>query len=163
MKTLSNTVIGIVAAASVASAQSHKQMDHAAMSDMTTTYVGCVETVNHGASYVLTHVSDEAMASHGGMAKDAAMMKMKDDAPKMKDGAMMKKDEPMMKSEDAAMNHASMAPAALRLTGLNMRKHLGQRLRVTGVVTRASGRGMSDDLDTLKASAVKIVAKSCSQ
>ena len=156
MKTLSNTLIGIVAAASVASAQSHKQMDHAAMSDMTTTYVGCVETVNHGASYVLTHVSDEAMAAHGDMAKDGAMMKMKDDAPKMKDDAMMKKDEPMMKSED-------MAPAALRLTGIDMRKHVGQRLRVTGVVSKASGSGMPGDFDTLKASAVKVVAKSCSQ
>ena len=162
MKTLSNTLIGIVAAASVASAQSHKQMDHA-MGDMTTTYVGCVETVNHGASYVLTHVSDEAMAAHGDMAKDGAMMKMKDDAPKMKDDAMMKKDEPMMKSEDAAMNHASMAPAALRLTGIDMRKHVGQRLRVTGVVSKASGSGMPGDFDTLKASAVKVVAKSCSQ
>ena len=159
MNRLSSTLTGIsiVAAVSVASAQSGKNMKQAPMGDtMKTTYTGCVETVNHGASYVLTHIADDHMAMmHVDMAMhEGATMNKKDDA-------MMKKDESKDMSEPGMQ---SMAPAAVLLTGtLNVRKHVGQQVEVAGSLSKASGSSMPQNLDTLNVSSLKVVAKTCLQ
>ena len=139
----------VVGAVSMTAAQTEKKMDHAMNDMMQMTYAGCVESINHGAAFVLTHVSeDHMMSGHGGAMKNDAMMKMKDDA-----------------NESAATKQGSMhamAPAALLLTGaVNLRKHAGQEVRVTGVLSKAADHAMPQDLDTLRISSLKIVAKSC--
>ena len=150
------TGISIVAAVSVAGAQSDKKMDHAAMNDtMRSTYTGCLETVNHGASYILTHIADDHMAMmHGEMA-----MPMHEDSKNMKDDGMMKEAEPN------GMNEAGMhvmAPSALVLKGTgNLRKYTGQQVKVTGSLSKASANSMPADLDTLNVSSLKVVAKAC--
>src|SRR5262245_50346122 len=107
-----SVVVGIVmAATSVAGAQTEKKMVHT-MSDMIpTTYTGCVESINHGSAFALTHLSgDHMMASHGAAMKNDDMMKTKDEA--MKDSA----------AGGGSMD--AMPPSALLLTGaFNMRKH----------------------------------------
>jgi hypothetical protein len=119
-----------------------------AMNDtMSTTYTGCVEAVNHGASYMLTHV-DHRMSTmhdsqmHDGKMHDAKMMSQ-DDAMPMKDGEM------------------AMAPASLILTGKDLKKHVGHTVSVTGSLAKAAADAMRPDLQTLAVSSLKVVAKSC--
>jgi hypothetical protein len=75
MKRMWGTAIIIVAVSAAAGAQSGKEMDKPAMGDMRNmTYTGCVESVNHGGAYVLTHVAhDQQMMDHDGMKKDHMM------------------------------------------------------------------------------------------
>ena len=148
MKTTSALVGMVMAATSVAGAQTENKMAHP-MGDMTPmTYTGCVESINHGAAFVLTHLSDNHMMdSHAGTMKHDDMMKTKDEA--MKDSA-------------GGGSMDAMTPAALLLTGaFDMRKHTGQEIRVTGVLSKASDQVMPRELDSLKVSSLKTVAKSC--
>src|SRR5215471_4600604 len=95
-----------VAAVSVAmNAQSGRSGD-GSMSDMhkQLTYTGCIEVVNHGATFMLTHVADEHHGTDGDMA---------------------------MKSDDSHMS-ADMTPNTLVLAGRELSKHAGQRVSITG-------------------------------
>jgi hypothetical protein len=150
MKTTSAVVGIVMAAASVAGAQTEKKMVHTMSDMMPMMYTGCVESINHGSAFVLTHLSsDHMMDSHGAAMKNDDMMKTKDEM--MKDSA----------AGGGSMD--AMPPAALLLTGaFNMRKHTGQEIRVTGVLSKASDQAMPRELDSLKVSSLKIVAKSCS-
>lgn len=156
MKWIWSTAIVVVAVSSAVSAQSGKVMGTSAMGGtMKTTYTGCVESVNHGASYLLTHLGDDRM----GATHDDAMMK-KDDAMMKKDDAMMKKDEPMA-MEGTRMD--TMTPRAVVLAGSSdIRKHVGQKVSVTGSLSKESANSMPTDRETLTVSSLKVVAKSCS-
>ena len=151
MKTTSALVGIVMAATSVAGAQTEKKMVHNMSDMMPMTYTGCVESINHGAAFALTHLSDDHMMdAHG---------------PAMKNDDMMKtKDEAMKGSAKGGGGMDVMTPSALLLTGrFNMRKHTGQEVRVTGVMSKASDQAMAQELDSLNVSSLKIVAKSCSR
>ena len=124
MKTISVLVGIVMTATSMAGAQTEKKMVRTMSDMMPMTYTGCVESINHGAAFALTHLSDDHM----------------------------------MNSHGAAMKNNDM----LLLTGaFNMRKHTGQEIRVTGVLSKASDQAMPQKLDSLKVSSLKVVAKSC--
>src|SRR5215475_4111348 len=137
MKTISALVGIVMTATSMAGAQTEKKMVRTMSNMMSMTYTGCVESINHGAAFALTHLSgDHMMDSHDAAMKNHDMMKAKDEA--MKDSA----------AGGGSMD--AMPPAALLLTGaFNMRKHTGQQIRVTGVLSKASDQTMPRGLDSL--------------
>ena len=149
MKWMWSTAFVVVAVSAAASAQSGKDMNEPKMSgNMNMTYTGCLEAVNHGGAYLLTHVGDD----HQTMMHDDAMMKS--------DLAMAKKDGPLASSE---MHGDHMMPRAVALTGRSdLRKHVGQKVTVTGSLSHGMSEAMPDDRDTLTVASLKVVAKSCS-
>lgn len=114
---------------------------------MTTTYTGCVEAVNHGATLMLTHVGQGPMAAKP-------------------DDMSMKPEDMSMKHEDMAMGRDSMQapPTALALSGRSdLRKHVGQKIEVIGMISKGAANSMRDDLQTLSVSSLKVIAKKCTQ
>jgi hypothetical protein len=144
-----STALVVVAVSVAASAQSGKDMSEPKMGDkMNMTYTGCVETVNHGGSFLLTHVVDDhqAMMHHDGMMKS--------------ESKMAKKDEPRASNE---MHDDHMMPSAVVLAGRSdLKKHVGQRVTVTGSLSHGMSETMPNDPDTLAVASLKVVAKSCS-
>jgi len=149
MKRMWSTAFVVAAMSSAAAAQSGREMSRAAMTDaMATTYTGCVEAVNHGGTFMLTHVGDDHMGA------------MHDDTMKKKDDSIMKKAEPMAVDD---MHMHAMAPDAFILVGKSeLKKHVGQKVSVTGSLSNASMDSTRTDLGTLTVSALKVVGKSCS-
>src|SRR5262245_27191718 len=65
MKWMWSTALVVVAVSAAASAQSGKDVSEPRMGKkMNVMYTGCVEAVNHGGSFLLTHVADEHQAMH---------------------------------------------------------------------------------------------------
>ena len=149
MKWMWSTAVVVAAVSAAVGAQSAKDGDRPAMGDrMNRTYTGCVEAVNHGGSFLLTHVGD-------GHDKG-----MKDDMAMKKDMGTMNT-EASHGSNDMNMDH--MMPSAVALTGSSdLKKHVGQRVTVTGSLSNGSIGTMRNDLDTLAVGSLKVVAKSCS-
>jgi hypothetical protein len=118
------------------------------MKDMKdTTYTGCLETGAAAGTFTLTHVVAE---DHMGKAM------MKDSKGK---GAM----------SGEQMEHDSMAPATLSLTGtkVDLHKHLGHKVAVSGSMSPDAMHSM--EKDSMKASpsvfsvkSLKMIAASCS-
>jgi hypothetical protein len=126
MKWMWNTAIVIFAVSVAVSAQSNESKMAGTMS---TEYTGCIEAVNHGGSFLLTHLGDK--------------MAMNDDT-------MMKKDPDTM-------------PDSVALTGRkDLKKHVGQKVVVTGSLSHRMSGTMRTDRDTLTVTSLKVVAKSCS-
>ena len=149
MKRMWSAAIVIVAASAAASAQSGKEMDKSMMGDnMAMTYTGCVESVNHGGSYLLTHLIEDHQM---GMGHDGKMKKDSDMATK--DG-----------SASSDMHGDHMMPSSLLLAGASdLKKHVGKKVTVTGSVSKVSeDGGMKDELDMLTVGSLKVVAKVCS-
>ena len=148
MNKMWNTAIVIAAVSATLGAQSgkEKEMDHSTMGGTTTmTYTGCVETVNHGAIYLLTHVDDHPMTmSHDGMKKDSAMA--------MKDASAQSSDM-----------HDGMMPIAIVLKGAaDLKKHVGQKVTVNGPVSKEPSNGaMKNEVNTLTVGSLKVVGKTC--
>ena len=127
------------------------KMDKMAMKD--TTYTGCVEAGGAPSSFTLTH-----LAADDHMGKDA----MKKDT--------MKKDT--MKKDTMAkdgMSKDAMAPATLTLAGssVDLNKHLGHRVSVTGSLAHekmdAMGKGtMGKATSAFTVKSLKMIAASCS-
>jgi hypothetical protein len=128
---------------------------------MTMTYTGCVESVNHGGSFLLTKIdSPESMRG------DMSM--------KHQDGMAMKHDDMAMKSEAAkTMKHEQTPMADEKMDGMpsksfaltgsaNLNKHVGQKVSVTGSVSEGSMGTMRQDVSTLTIKSLKVIAKSCS-
>lgn len=138
MKLMLGIAIIVAAVSASVAAQMGQAIDKPAMGDKTnTTYTGCLEAVNHGGAFLLTHIGED---------KDMKDMgKMKD----MKD--------------DGAMQGDHMMPSSVALAGSSdLKKHVGEKVTVTGSVSAGSMGTMRNDLDTLKVSSLKVVAKSCS-
>jgi hypothetical protein len=75
MKWMWSTALVVVAVSAAVSAQSGKEMNEPTMGDkMNMTYTGCIVAVNHGGSFLLTHVGDDhqTMMHHDGMMKTIA-------------------------------------------------------------------------------------------
>jgi len=148
MKRTWSAAIAIVVAAAAVGAQSGKEMDKSMMGDKApTSYTGCVESVNHGGSYLLTHPTED---HHLGMGHDDTMKK---------DPALAMKDE----SASSGMHGDHMMPSSLVLAGHSgLKKHVGQRVTVTGSVSKGSMDGdMKDELGTLTVGSLKVVGKAC--
>src|SRR5262249_52048877 len=114
---------------------------------MAMTYTGCVESVNHGGAYLLTHLTGDhqmGMGHDGKMKKDSGMA--------MKDGSA---------SSDIHGDH--MMPSSLLLAGASdLKKHVGHKITVTGSLSKGSkDGGMKDELDTLTVGSLKVVGKAC--
>jgi len=136
MKRMWSAAIVIVAASAAVGAQSGKEMAKPMMGDkMAMTYTGCVESVNHGGSYLLTHLTEDHQMGVG------------------HDGEM-KKDSGMAMKE---------VPSSLLLAGRSdLMKHVGHTITVTGSVSKASkDGGMNDEPDTLTVGSLKVVGKAC--
>lgn len=147
MKRMWSTALVVVAVSAVASAQNDKSMNAPKMSGgMMPAYTGCVESINHGASFALTHVGDSQMMDHGAM---------------MKSGADMGKADMPHAAGDMPGDH--MMATAFTLTGRsNLKKYVGQKVTVTGSVSHGMSDAMPKALDMLAVSTLKVVAKSCS-
>jgi hypothetical protein len=115
---------------------------------MNMTYTGCVEVVNHGGTYLLTHVADDrqTMMHHDGMTKS--------------DSERAQKDEPRPSSE---MHDEHMMSSAVALTGRSdLMKHVGQKVTVTGSLSHGMSEAMPNERETLAVASLKVVAQSCS-
>ena len=147
MKRMWSAAIAIVVASAAVGAQSGKEMDKSMMGDKPMTYTGCVESVNHGGSYLLTHLTEEHQL---GMGHDVKMKK---------DSVLAMKDE----SASSGMHGDHMMPSSLVLAGpSDLKKHVGQKVTVTGSVSKGSmDGGMKDELGTLTVGSLKAVGKAC--
>src|SRR5262245_757998 len=149
MKWMWSTAVVVVAVSAGVSAQSAKQTNEPKMSNqMNVTYTGCVEAVNHGGSFLLTHVGDDhqAMMGHDGMMKSDSQMAMKD--------------EPHAANE---MHEDHMMSSAIVLIGRSdLKKYVGQKVTVSGSRLHAMSETMPNDRDTLAVTSLKVVGKSCS-
>jgi hypothetical protein len=125
-----------------AGAQSMKTMGMPSKGDTTSkTYAGCVESVNHGAAFLLTKV--EGTGSMDG------------------DMAMKHHDDMAMKHDDTAMK-GDAAESFVLAGSTDLGKHVGEKVSVTGSLTDGSMGTMSLDLSTLTIKTLKVIAKSCS-
>ena len=149
MKRMWSTALVVVAVSAAVSAQDAKHMNEPAMgATKSMTYTGCVEAVNHGGSFLLTHVGQD----HQAMMHHDAMMKT--------DSAMAKKDEPTASND---MHGDHMMPDAVVLTGRpDLKKHVGQKVTVSGALSHGMSDAMSNDRATLAVASLKVIAKSCS-
>ena len=149
MKWMWSTAVVVVAVSAAVSAQSGKEMNEPKMGNkMNMTYTGCLEAVNHGGSFLLTHAGDDhqTMMGHDGMMKS--------------DSQMAKKDEPHASNE---MHDDHMMSSAIVLIGRSdLKKHVGEKVTVTGSRLHAMSETMPNDRDTLAVTSLKVVAKSCS-
>ena len=145
MKWMWSAAFVAVAVSAVVSAQSGKEMNESKMgNEMNVTYSGCVEAVNPGGSFLLTHVGDDHQT--GAAIKRTPTM--------MNHDAMMKTDSEMAKKDESS---------AVVLTGRSdLKKHVGQKVTVTGSLSHGMSETMSNNRDTLAVASLKVVAKSCS-
>src|SRR6516225_2530768 len=101
MKWMWSTALVVVAVSATVSAQSGNGMNEPKMGDkMNMSYTGCVEVVNHGGSFLLTHVADDHQTM---MPRDGVMKS---------ESGMTKKDEPGASNE---MHDDHMMPSAVVL------------------------------------------------
>ena len=107
------------------------------------TYTGCVEAVNHGATFLLRPVDDSTTSAR----RDVTMKT---------DGT---------KKEQSPVDGAKMDPAASKgivLMGVaDLQSHVGQQVSVTGSLSNGSAGTMRHDLSTLTIKTLHVVAKSC--
>ena len=151
---LSAAVVAMCVTAA-AGAQSSKAMAKPSKGDtMSMTYTGCVESVNHGAVFLLTKV-EGAASMHDDMA-----MKHHDDMPMKSDAAKTMQHEDTLTADE---NMDAMPSKSFALAGsTNLTKHVGQKVSVTGSLSDSSGETMRQDLSTLTIRTMKVIAKSCS-
>ena len=146
-------VMCVTAAAAAQSATPMGKPSKGKGDTMSVTYTGCLESVNHGASFLLTKVGGtESM--HGDIAMKHDDTAMKGDAAKsMQDERMAMKGDKM----DA------MASKSFALVGYNnLDKHIGQKVSVTGSLSDKPMGAMAQDVSTLTVKTLKVIAKSCS-
>ena len=145
-----------------ASAQSAKATGKPSKADaMSMTYTGCVESVNHGGAFLLTKI-DEPGSMRSGMSmkhQDDMAMKREDDMTMKSDAAktMQHEQTPMADEKMDAMPSKAFALAG----SVNLSKHVGQKVSVTGSVSEGSMGTMRQDVSTLTIKTLKVIGKSC--
>jgi hypothetical protein len=123
---------------------------------MSTTYTGCVESVNHGAAFLLTNADGgSAKSVHGDKTK-----KRHDDMAMKSDAAKMTQHEQTTVADEKMDAMSSRSFALAGSTGIG--KHVGQKVSVTGSLSEGSMGTMRQDLSTLTIKTLKVIAKSCS-
>lgn len=158
------TTVAVAMSVAAVSAQSAKAMHQSSKGGtMNMTYTGCVESVNHGAAFLLTKVDSEAVESmHGDKT-----MKHHDDMAMKHDDMEMKRDaaKPMQHEQTAMADEKmdGMSSKSFTLAGFaNLGKHVGQKVSVTGSLSDGSMGTMRQDLSTLTIKTLKVIGKSCS-
>jgi hypothetical protein len=154
------TVVAMSVTAAVG-AQSAKAVDKPSKDGtMSMTYTGCVESVNHDGSFVLTKVDGHGDSMDGDMAMthhDA--MAMKDDPVRtMQNGETPNAGDKMAEDEMHATPSKSFALAG----SANLSKHVGQKVSVTGSLSNSSTQAMRHNVSTLTVKTLKVIATSCS-
>ena len=153
---LGTAVVAMSVTAAVG-AQSAKEMEMPSKGDtMRVTYTGCVESVNHGGTLLLTQVdSVGATSMHGN-----TVMKHQNDVAMPGDAAKpMQHDEMPMADEKMDM----MPSKSFVLAGPgNLSKHVGHKVSVTGSLSDGAMGTMRQDVSTLTIKTLKVIAKSCS-
>jgi hypothetical protein len=146
---VSVVLVGSVWAQSNGAMPDNHSMKHDmdSMGAMKATYVGCVESVNHGARFVLTQVTADAMKPARNK-HDSKMEDMKHD--EMKSGEM--------KSGQEGADMMVPAALALKAGSVDLRKHVGNKVSVTGSPVESDGADMTP---TFVITSLKVVAKSC--
>lgn len=141
-------LVGGVSAQSNGAMPNDHSMKHDmdSMGAMKTTYIGCVESVNHGARFVLTQVTADAMKP--AMTKHDSKEDMKSND--------MKHDE--MKNGDEGADMMVPVALALKAGSVDLRKHVGNKVSVTGSRVESEGADMTP---TFAIASLKVVAKSC--
>ena len=149
------TAVVAMSVTAVVGAQSKKDMERPSKTDtMSMTYTGCVESVNHGVTFVLTEV--ESMG-----------------AESMQHSTAMKHQKDTMKGDAAKSTHEQMPMAAEKMDMMpsksfvlagpaNLSKHVGKKVSVTGSVSDGATGTMRRDVSTLTITTLKVIAKSCS-
>ena len=151
---LTTAVVAMSVTAAVG-AQSTKAMDKPTMS---MTYTGCVVSVNHGGTFLLTKVASVGAASMRGDMD----MKHHDDETMKGDAAkpMHHEQTPMADDKDKM---GTMPSKSFALTGAaDLSKHVGQKVSVTGSLSEGAMGMMRDDLSTLTVQTLRVISKSCS-
>ena len=134
-----STAVAVMSVTAAVSAQSANVAGKPSTADaMNITYTGCVESVNHGAAFLLTDVG------HMGMKGDAAK-------------TMQREPTPMAEQKVNAMPSKSFA-----LAGADLSKHVGQKVSITGSLSDGSMGTVRQDVSTLTVKTLKVIAKSCS-
>lgn len=144
-------------------AQSDKAMHQPAKGDtVSTTYTGCVESVNHGAAYVLTKLDgsgSESTRGHETMTHHDDTAMTHDDMAKTSGTATMQQAQTTMGGEKMD----AMAPKSFALAGsTDLKKHVGQKVSVTGSLSDGSMGTMPQNSATITIRTLKVIAKSCS-
>ena len=160
---LAAAVAGISATVAVGAQSATAMHQPSKGGTMSMTYTGCVESVNHGAAFLLTKVDSGQMESmHGDKTmKDHDHMAMKHDDMSTKSDAA----KPMQHEQAAVADEKmdGMSSKSFALAGsTNLGKHVGQKVSVTGSVSDAAMGTMRQDVSTLTIKTLKVIAKSCS-
>ena len=159
---LAVAVAGISATAAVGAHSATDMHQPSKGGTMSLMYTGCVESVNHGAAFLLTKVdSGNAEPMHGDKTmKDHDDMAMTHDDMAAKSGAAKPMPHEQMAMADEKMD--AMSSKSFALAGsTNLGKHVGQRVSVTGSVSDGPTGTMRQDLSTLTIKSLKVIAKSC--
>jgi hypothetical protein len=138
-------------------AQTTKDMERPSKGDtMSMTYTGCVESVNHGGTFLLTKVdSVGATSMHGNTAmRHQGDVAMPGDAAK----PMQHEQMPMAEEKMDMMPSKSFVLAGTS----NLSKHVGHKVSVTGSLSDGAMGTMRQDVSTLTIKTLKMIAKSCS-
>jgi hypothetical protein len=148
------TTLVVMSVTAAVSAQSAQAMHQPSKGDtMSMTYTGCVQSVNHGAAFLLTNADGgSAESMHGDKT-----MKRHDDMAMKSDAAKMTQHEQTTIADEKMDEMSSKSFALTGSTGLG--KHVGQKVSVTGSLSEGS---MRQDLSTLTIKSLKVIAKSCS-
>ena len=158
---LTAAVVAMSVTAAVGSANATHQPSKGGT--MSVTYTGCVETVNHGAAFLLTKVDSgstdsmhaaKTMEHHDDMAMKHDDMAMKSDAAK----PMQQEHTAMADEKMDAMPSKSFALAG----STNLSRLVGKKVSVTGSLSDGSMGTMRQVVSTLTVKTLKVVAKSCS-
>jgi hypothetical protein len=151
-----STAIVAISVTAAAGAQSTKAMGKPSKGDtMSMTYTGCVESVNHGAAFLLTRIDGAGAESmHRGMA-----MAHHDDTAMKGDAAKTMQHEHTRMADEKT---GAMPSQTFALAGSDLSRHVGQQVSVTGSLSDGSMGTMRQDLSTLTVKALKVIAKSCS-
>jgi hypothetical protein len=151
-----STAVVVMSVTAAVGAQSTKGMGKPSKTDaMRTTYIGCVESVNHGGAFLLTKVGGiSAQSTHGDMAMEHHGMATKSDAAE----ALPHDQPPMADDKMDTMPSTSFALAG----SANLSKHVGQKVAVTGSLADGWTGTTRQDVSTLTIKTLKVIGKSCS-
>lgn len=132
-------------AAAVAGEQASTSMKQP-MKEMTSVYSGCIQAAEQDGAFVLTHVTSGRM--------DAMQH-----SARMGHDAMTPKSDALAADQDGGMTMSSV----VTLTGRSdFRKHVGQKVSVTGTFSKGATSSMHDGGETLSVRSLKVLAKRCS-
>lgn len=125
------------------------------MSDETT-YTGCLEKGSAARTFVLTHANQADSMQHDSMRNEPTK------TASMKDGAM--KDDAMKKDAMAkeTMSHDMTPTVNLASSGVDLNKHVGHKVTVSGSADAMGKDATGMTSPTLTVKTLKMVAKSCS-